>query len=696
MARDKDDPQSRRTASFRQTAYERVSRLNLAWVRYEQSPEAALGAEFMREAHTLKGEASLLGFAAIKRVAHHIETIAAPVFDGTTPLDGALADKVLEGLDLIAMLLERPPDYAAPEAAQYIGEEQPAAPAPAPAARTDARPGLSPDSIRVTTEKLEEIREIVGDLFLLHSRSRGFLAELRKARQIVLAAQSNAKGTAEDKTYAQLAQILGGIEAVLREHGRQIGRNATMLEAVSRDMRMVPIRVLFDDYPRAVRSLARELAKEVRLEIVGDDIQVDRAVLDAIAEPLIHIMRNAIDHGIEPPDDRVKAGKPREGSIRLHANLVGSTLRIEISDDGKGIDVEAVRRRIVELGLLGAEQARQLGHDELISYVFHQGLSTLRTATDVSGRGVGLDVVLKNIEAMGGAVTVSSVLTKGTSLRLQVPISVAVTALLTFRVGSGRYALPATSVTSLIESSKAPVIESASGRAIRYQGALVPVVELDELLGEPAATKDDNTTARTILVESAGALVAVVGTDSHKRVEAVLKGASEVFRNDRLLGAAAQMDDGTLALVLKPGELLAATRGVTPRAPAVTAAQRGGSTVLVADDSPVIRDLLSEALRSHGLRVLEAADGEEALAILATHPEIRLLVTDVEMPRLDGIGLIREVRMHYGRQLPTLVVSMRGTDEDKQRAIDVGADGYLVKSDFTQAGLWTMVSRYLR
>jgi CheY-like chemotaxis protein len=156
------------------------------------------------------------------------------------------------------------------------------------------------------------------------------------------------------------------------------------------------------------------------------------------------------------------------------------------------------------------------------------------------------------------------------------------------------------------------------------------------------------------------------------------------------------MDDGTLALVLKPGELLAATRGITPRAQAPAATQRGGSTVLVADDSPVIRDLLSEALRSHGLRVLEAADGEEALAILAAHPEVRLLVTDVEMPRLDGIGLIREVRLHHGRQLPALVVSMRGTDEDKQRALDVGADGYLVKSDFTQAGLWTMVSRYLR
>ncbi|NVB85431.1 MAG: response regulator [Kofleriaceae bacterium] len=693
MASEKEGPQPRRIATFRQTATERLGRLNLAWVRFEQG-EAGAGAEFMREAHTLTGEASLVGFGAIKRVTHHIETLVAPALESSGALDPSLGDTVLQGLDLLGSLLERAPNDPAPDAAAYVGEVQQAPAASPQGSRGEARTSPSNDSVRVTTENLEGIREIVGDLFLLHSRSRGFLAELRKARQLAVAAGSR-EGTTE-MLHRQLAQVLGGLEAVLRDHGRQVGRTATMLETISRDMRMVPIRVLFDTYPRAVRSLARELDKEVRLQIEGDNIQVDRAVLDAIAEPLIHVVRNAIDHGLEAPAQREHAGKSREGQLRIHANLIGSTLRIEISDDGKGIDVDAVRRRVLELGLLGPDQVRQLTHDQLVSYVFHQGLSTMRTATEVSGRGVGLDVVIKNIEAMGGAVTVTTREGQGTTFRLQVPISIAVTALLTFRVGSGRYALPATSVVSLIESAKAPVIESSSGPVIRHEGFLVPVVQLDELLADPSSIKHSDSSARTILVESAGSLVALVGTDSHKRVEAVLKGASEVFRHDRLLGAAAPMDDGTLALVLKPGELLAATRGGSPRAHVPAAPQRGGSTVLVADDSPVIRDLLSEALRSHGLRVLEAADGEEALAILAAHPEVRLLVTDVEMPRLDGIGLIREVRLQHGRQLPTLVVSMRGTDEDKQRALDVGADGYLVKSDFTQAGLWSMVSRYLR
>jgi chemotaxis protein histidine kinase CheA len=574
-------------------------------------------------------------------------------------------------------------------AAAPVAPARTAAPAPQAAARPRA------DGIRVNTERLEDLREIVGDLFLVHSRSRGFIDEMRKARQIVHAAQRDAKGTKEERVFAQLGPILGGIEAVLRDHSRQIGRTTTMLETVSRDMRMVPLRMLFDSYPRAVRSLARDLDKEVRLEIAGDDILVDRAVLDVIAEPLIHIVRNAIDHGIEAPDARTRKGKAREGRMLIQASLVGSTLRIEISDDGKGIDVQAVGKRVIELGLLSSDQLTQLSQDQIVSYVFHQGLSTQRTANEVSGRGVGLDVVLKKLEAIGGGVSVTTKPNEGTSFKLQVPISVAVTALLTFHVGSGRYALPATSITSLIDSTKSPVIEAASGPAIRHLGVLVPVVRLDDLLGERSSSKDTKTAARTILVESAGSLVAVVGTDTHRRVEAVLKSLSDVFRNDPLLGAAAPMDDGTLALVLKPGELLAAARGMTARAPAQTEPSRGGSTVLVADDSPVIRDLITEALRSHGLRVLEAADGEEALAILAAHPEVRLLVTDVEMPRLDGIGLIREVRTHYGR-LPALVVSMRGSAEDKQRALDVGADGYLVKSDFTQAGLWSMVSRYLR
>lgn len=685
-------PQARRIATFRQTAGERIGRLNLAWVRFEQG-EATAGAEFMREAHTLKGEASLLGFVAMKRVAHHIETLVTPALESAGAVDASVGDAVLEGLDLLGALLERDPDDAAPEAAVYIGEE-PAAPAAAPPS-TKAEPRApAADSVRVTTENLEGLREIVGDLFLLHSRSRGFLAELRKARQLAATASQGANHG--DRLYGQLGQVLAGLESVLRDHGRQIGRTAAMLESISRDMRMVPIRVLFDSYPRAVRSLARELGKDVRLHIEGEAVEVDRGVLDAIAEPLIHIVRNAIDHGIEMPADRQRAGKPTEGRLSIHANLIGSTLRIDISDDGKGINVEGVRRKVLELGLLDAEQVRQLTEEQLVSYVFHQGLSTMSSATEISGRGVGLDVVLKNIEAMGGAVTVMTRLGQGTTFRLQVPISIAVTALLTFRVGSGRYALPATSVASLIETSKASIIESASGPVIRHQGFFLPVLHLDELLGDRSTKTDQATSARTILVESAGSIVAIAGTNSHKRVEAVLKGTSEIFRHDRLIGAAAPMDDGTLALVLKPGELLAATRGTVPRAATSAANQRGGSTVLVADDSPVIRDLLSEALRSHGLRVLEAADGEEALAVLAAHPEIRLLVTDVEMPRLDGIGLIREVRLHHGRQLPALVVSMRGTDEDKQRALDVGADGYLVKSDFTQAGLWTMVSRYLR
>lgn len=682
-------PQARRIATFRQTAGERIGRLNLAWVRFEQG-ETSAAAEFMREAHTLKGEASLLGFVAMKRIAHHIETLVTAALESADGVDPSVGDSVLEGLDLLGVLLERDPDDAAPEAAAYLGEEIPAA-APAPqAAKTEARTPAGADSVRVTTENLEGLREIVGDLFLLHARSRGFLAELRKARQLATT------GHQGDRLYGQLGQVLAGLESVLRDHGRQVGRTAAMLESISRDMRMVPIRVLFDSYPRAVRSLARELGKEVRLQIEGENIEVDRGVLDTIAEPLIHIVRNAIDHGIEPPAERQRAGKPVEGKLSIHADLIGSTLRVDISDDGKGINVEGVRRRVLELGLLDAEQVCQLTEDQLISYVFHQGLSTMSAATEVSGRGVGLDVVLKNIEAMGGTVTVSTRLGHGTTFRMQVPISIAVTALLTFRVGSGRYALPATSVASLIETSKASVIDSASGPVIRHQGFFLPVLHLDELLGDRSSKPDGNTSARTILVESAGSIVAIVGTHSHKRVEAVLKGTSEVFRHDRLIGAAAPMDDGTLALVLKPGELLAATRGTVTRTTTSPANQRGGSTVLVADDSPVIRDLLSEALRSHGLRVLEAADGEEALAVLAAHPEIRLLVTDVEMPRLDGIGLIREVRLHHGRQLPALVVSMRGTDEDKQRAIDVGADGYLVKSDFTQAGLWTMVSRYLR
>jgi len=689
--------QRQRAEQFRQVAAERIGRLNVLWIHFEQSPEdeAEQGAAFLRELHTLKGEASLTGFATLGQIAHRIETLAKPLVDQQAPADPSVGDSILEGFDLMESILARSPGEVTPEVARYLRAEAEVEPA---RARTAARlPSLATDAIRITPERFDAIRDLVGELLLLRSRSRTIVSEMRKARQMVVATAAGQGGLEQRRVTSLLEQTLGGIEAIMRDHSHQLGRTASELESTARDLRIVPIRTLFEQYPRAVRSLARELGKEVHLEITGEDIQVDRSVLEAISQPLIHLVRNAVDHGIEDRELRVKRGKSPVGLIAIRATLAGSTIRIEIADDGAGIDVRQVSSRAQELGLIGEQEARILASDQLVKYIFHQGLSTRAAVTEVSGRGIGLDVVLKNIEAMGGVVTMTTDTGRGTTFILQVPISVAVTSLLLFRVGASRYAVPAAAVAAVLDKAHAPVVDGAAGPAVSYRDHLVPAIALGDLLGELAAPgSTDKRSERILVIASAGAHVALLGTEEHEGREVVLKTGSAILERDRLFAAAAPLDDGTLALVLKPGELVAASRmGQGDRVLRAAAPAPSSHTILIVDDSPVIRDLLAEALRSRGVRVLEAGDGQEALAVLTAHPEVKLLVTDIEMPRLDGIQLVREVRSGKNRRMPVLVVSMRGSDDDKRAALEAGADGYLVKADFTQAGLWSLVSRYL-
>jgi CheY-like chemotaxis protein len=277
----------------------------------------------------------------------------------------------------------------------------------------------------------------------------------------------------------------------------------------------------------------------------------------------------------------------------------------------------------------------------------------------------------------------------------------AISAVVLFRVGASHYAIPASAVESIVEASRDRVVDSVDGRAFRHGERVVPLLALDDLLGETLTERrnQDGRDGRILIVRSGADRVALTGSQGHLGREVVLKPTGRFFERQRLLTAAVHLEDGALALVLKPAELVLAgrrgNRSVQAAPPAAVPRTGFGRTVLVVDDSPVVRDLIGDALRAHGIRVIEAGDGEEALGQIDLHPHIDLVVTDFEMPRLDGIGFIRALRAREGRRIPAVVVSMRGSDSDKRSALEVGADAYLVKSDFSHAGLWTMIARFL-
>jgi chemotaxis protein histidine kinase CheA len=568
--------------------------------------------------------------------------------------------------------------------------------------------------VHLDPEKLDGLRDLVAELLLTRVRLERSAVELRAAKEAGGELRRSARALPDPllRELGHLAETLAGLESRLRDESHQVGRLVTELDAATRELRMVPIGSLLDRYPVAVRTLARKLGKEVRLISEGEATEVDREVLERLDEPLLHLVQNAVDHGIEDPERRRRVGKPAEATIKLRSWLVGQNLHVEISDDGRGIDAGAVRDRAVGLKLLDPAAAAQLGDREIIRLIFSAGFSTRTVVSDVSGRGIGLNVVLSAIEGLGGKVDVQTEPGRGTRFQLQVPVTVAITAAVLFRVGDSRYAIPAAAVETIVEGSEHALVESLDGRAFRHAGRVIPLVSLEGLLGEPGRGTPLGRSSRILIVRSGADQVAMSGSRDHIEREVVLKPTGKFFERQRLVSAAVHVEDGSLALVLKPAELIFAARsapraaasvgsgGQTSPAAGPEAALRPGfgKTILVVDDSPVVRDLIADALRAHGIRVIEASDGQEALERLAAHPGVELVVTDFEMPRLDGPGLIRALRSRTAptaRHIPAVVVSMRGSDADKQAAMDAGADAYLVKSDFSHAGLWTMIARFL-
>jgi two-component system chemotaxis sensor kinase CheA len=740
----------RRLEMFRTLGSERLTRLNLAWIQLEQGPaDAGLSAELLRELHTLKGEAGLLGFSALTNICHCLEDLLRTVF-ASGPIDPAAGDLILRGFDLIAAALESEdasgadlvglqafldaalplggaptssggdpapglapgPQASAPLSPAPISAPIPAPiPAqtavqnPAPQAPSRSVPSAGETSLRVTAARLDHMRELVGELMLTRARLELSAREFRRARQTAREYQEEISTKSEEAglMFGKLLQAIGGIELRLRDDRHRVSNLISELDGVVRELRMVPLSTLLRTYPVAVHSLARELGREVRLEFDGDAVEVDRAVLDRLADPLLHLIRNAVDHGIEPPEQRVRAGKRKEGRILLRARLHGQQLDVEIIDDGAGISVEVVRARAVELGFCDAASAPALSDEQVLRTLFQSGMSTRREVTKISGRGIGLDVVLRSAEELGGSVTVRTIAGQETAFHLSVPLSSALATMVLFSVKTGRYALPAASVVELLDASAYPCIQGIDGPAIRYGERFVPLISLETLLDETSSTSEGAepehpTSERLMLVRGRRGLVALSGSARHIQREVVQKTVGKGFAYSRLITAAIPMEDGTLSLVLSPGELLPDGGAKPMRAGPLgepAAASRPERTVLVVDDSPVVRDLLTESLRAHGARVIEAGDGEEALLRLQASPEIALLVTDIDMPKLDGIGLVQRVRLRAGRRLPVVIISMRASTEEQGRAIAAGADAYMVKTDLTHAGLWTLLARFL-
>jgi two-component system chemotaxis sensor kinase CheA len=646
------DPELTILEIFREEAAERLDRMVDTLLALESGqPPGAIDSLF-RDAHTIKGSAGMVGIDDARTIAHAIEDILDDARNRDA-FDRKLVDPMLRATDALRRAIAGETGNAAaivhelgasgsPPEATPAGESAAAAGAAAPTVNGRR-------SIRTSAEKVDRLLDAVGET-VLHSRRLEHLL-------------SNAVGT--DHEDERIDEELGRGEALL-----------DALQDSVIQMRTVPLTSITGPFPRAVRDLAAAHGCEAELHISGGDTQLDRTILDGISEAVMHLLRNAVAHGIEPPAERLSVGKPARGRIELRAEQRGSLVAIEVHDDGRGVAPQLVRKA-------------HEGHS-LADVLAEAGFSTATHVTDVSGRGVGLDAVKAQVESLGGGLQMHSEPGRSTTVTLTLPLTLALLRVLLLERAGQTFGVPLTSVEEVITVTR--TVSLGGREAIELRQRSVPLADLAQLIGAPAAPV--RATPHAVVVASSGRRVAVVCDRIVEEQEVVVKGLGPILHGVAGYLGAAILGDGGVVLILDPAFL---ARMLTRDAgPVAAPTERIPSKLLVVDDQFSVRELQRSILEAAGYRVETARDGQEALVRLTSERDIELVVTDIEMPEMDGLELLRHVRANPDRSsLPIVVVSARGGDEDRRRGVEAGADAYIVKEQFEQQALLETVGRLL-
>jgi two-component system, chemotaxis family, sensor kinase CheA len=696
-----DDLTTRLRATFLQELDEQVQELNRGLLALEQQPRAADHIRSLfRAAHTIKGAARVAGVPLVEQACHALESVFAAARDGRHELDGgdfslffAVVDALgeagatlraggqLEDTTLAAMLPRltargvavagdvaareiapaRAPKRAAAEAEPSAGggrtHERPRRSAdrtPAPQAPQESEPQTEPveqqhadELVRVQASRLEDLLSAVGELMIVTGRI------VDRSEQ-------------QDDDVRRLDQATDDVADMVHR------------------LRMRPFADVCESLPRVVRDIAAAEGKEVELELEGQDVEADRVVVDALRGPLLQLVRNAVDHGIEAPAERERQGKPRAGRVRISAELTGGRLVVSVSDDGRGLDADAIRNALRARG-----RAVPQGDAELADAVLAGGFTTRAEATEISGRGVGVDIVRSAVEGIGGLLDVRWRTGVGTTFLIECPPTPATIRALLVRVGAHAFAIPSAHVDRLRRVGR-DEIRQADGRAmIALDDGPVVVHQLAALLGPPLEVKPVEGHATTVIVSAGSRRAAFIVDEALDEDEVVVRPLDvDDGAVPHALGGAV-LPTGAIALVLAVGSLLVAgTRTGASHAPAFAArADAARRRILVADDSITTRMLEQSVLESAGYEVITAVNGEDAWQKL-DREGADMVVADIEMPRMDGFTLCRRIRSSQRfATLPIALVTGLASDADRARGLEAGADAYIVKSGFDQATL---------
>lgn len=732
-------------------AFELVEQIDHDLVELESNPEdLELLNRIFRVAHTVKGSSSFLNFDVLTKLTHHMEDVLNKARHGELKITPDIMDVVLESIDRMKTLLNSIRDNGNDSAigmdiepicarltaisegdvsaVASVSEEPkvepkeevvPAIPEPSVEPDVDVNQ-LSDSEVEAEIERLLKVRKEEDQARRAMKKKNAAPTTPKPATETGGEKKVPASGgggggmdqtiRVEVKRLDHLMNLIGelvlGKNRLLKIYDdveeryegekflEELNQVVSQLSIITTDVqlavmktRMQPIAKVFNKFPRVVRDLSRELGKQIELEITGEETELDKSIVEEIGDPIMHMIRNSCDHGVEDPATRKASGKPERGIVQLKAYNEGNHIVVEISDDGKGLDAVALKMKALEKNLITEKEAEQMTDKEAFALIFKPGFSTAAKVTNVSGRGVGMDVVKTNIEKLNGVIEIDSEIGKGSTFKLKIPLTLAIIQSLLVGTQEEFYAIP---LASVLETVRVPIdnIYTIEGKnVLRLREEVLSLVRLSDVFGVKQVLESGDQTYVVIIGVAESKLGIIVDTLVGQE-EIVIKSMGDYLQNIQGIAGATIRGDGRVTLIIDVGAMMDMAKEIKVDIKAQLESsvkkpkeQPSDYKVLIVDDSKMDRTLMQKALEPLGISLLEATNGVEALNIVKSgEHEIDAMLIDIEMPRMDGYTLAGEIRKYSKyRNLPLIAVTSRTSKTDRLRGVEVGMTEYITK-----------------
>lgn len=696
---------------FVEEAKEHLGRLGSGLAEIEQG---AVSAEkinsLFRSVHTLKGSSRMLKLEPITQVSHSLEDLLSALREGRVATNPAVIALLYQGVDALSDQVQQLIECGQVEALSSVNTQlcqqltataegqtlnavaaEPVAfksseLAAENASGASAQPTLTAsDTVRVKLDKLDELIKLMGELVSSHAGMRELAMTSQQLEQQLQQQLHSHLPVAMQQFSRKMRDIVLAQENLMQE-----------LHDKTLQMRMLPLAIVLEPAARLVRDMARSLGKQVECRISGSEIELDRQMIDQLADPIIHLLRNALDHGIETPDIRQQKCKPVQGLLQISARQDGGWVVLEVRDDGQGLSLVTIRDKALKKGLVSSEQLAEMSDQQVSDLIFEPGFSTSNIITEFSGRGVGMDVVKRSIvDDLQGVISLHSSLDQGTCFTLRLPLSLAMMRVLLIRAGEQVLGFTAQYVTELISVAVSGLINVADRNAVIIRNEFVPVIELVDLLQLPPASAAKKSLSRTrselllLVIRVHNEKLALIIDELLDERDLVIKQLPEHLRFNALISGMVTIGHNELvSLIHVPYVLDIARKARQPVNRRAQADQeKPKKRILVVDDSLNTREIERDVLEAWGYHVTLAEHGQEGLD-KALAEQFDAVLTDVEMPIMDGFTLTARLREHERYQTcPIIIITSREKESDRRRGIEVGADAYIVKGSFDQNSL---------